>query len=514
MQTTDRPARLPTPRPTRGRWRVRFGRPVAGAVLLSAVTALLPGVAAAGAAASPPGSTSAVRGEEESPQVRGVLDRVVVDADPTAGHAATTRIPTTWLRTPTDRIPIDEDAVRDVPTGSTLAVRLTAPQVSADATSPRAVAAVTVLARASAATRTAPAASAHAVTVVLALPAGTVANSMTTATLTRAVTGGVTRFWSRESDGRITFAVAKAVGWTKLTSSCSDVWSVWDEVRNRVGFTPGPRRHLLVYAPSGTGCPTGLATVGTTADTGGNVIVGGAATALVAHELGHNLGLGHSQALRCPGATDGVGTRDGFGSGCRVLPYGDWYDVMGISWENLGTLSTAHAYRLGLLPTSAVVTTRGPARVTLRPVSTRVGIRSLRIQDPSGTTYVVEYRPARGADAWLGTADDWRGLQPGVLIRRTDPTDTAATLLLDPTLSTGSAADQDVDVAVPTGRTVTTASGRISIVVESVTPDAVTVAVSLDGVAPALVLQPHGRLVNGRQVTIGQALAAWGALAS
>jgi hypothetical protein len=512
MPTTDRSAAPPSARRER-EGRTGSGWRVIGAALLSAVTALLPGAADVAVAAP---------GEGPSALVRGVLDRVVVDADAPAdpvvgrprGSTPSRPIPSSWLRTSTGRIPIDADAVRDVPTGSTVAVQLTARPVAADATSPRGVTAVTVLSRASATARTAGAATVHAVTVVLALPAGSTANGMTPAALSHAVTTGVTKFWSGESDKKIIFAVSRTVGWTRLTSSCNDIWSMWDEVRDRIGFTPGPRRHLLVYAPSGSGCPTGLATVGGAVDAGGNVIVGGSTTSLLAHELGHNLGLGHSEELTCPGEMDSVHTTDGFGSGCRVLPYGDWYDVMGISWENLGSLSTAHAYRLGLLPASAVVSTHGPARVTLRPVSTRVGVRSLRIQDSSGATYVVEYRPARGADAWIGTAADWHGLRPGVLIRRTDPDDSAATLLLDPTPSAHATADQDVDVAAPTGRTITTASGRISIMVESATPDAVTVAVSLDGMAPALVVQPGGRLINGRQVTIGQALAAWGSLAS
>jgi hypothetical protein len=395
--------------------------------------------------------------------VRGTLERVIVETDDRMYHSSATTPATTWLRTTTSRIPLEDDAVRGIPTGSTVAVQLAIQQPSPDASPstdrPRAVSSVSVLSRASTTPRTTATAAVHSITVVLALPSGNKPDKVTAASLTSIVNGGVSRFWSQESDGRISFKVSKAVGWTKLSSSCTNMWAVWDEVQRRIGFVPGQRRHLVIYAPPSAGCPTGLATVGSAANVGGNVTVGGTTTSLIAHELGHNLGLGHSEALTCSGRTDAVITAGGFGPSCHQIPYGDWYDVMGISWENLGSLSTAHAFRLGLLSAATAATARGPLRVTLRPVSTRVGVRTLRVVDPSGSTYVIEYRPASGADAWLSTSADWRGLDPGVLLRRINPEDPTQTLLLDPTPS-ASGSDGDIEVALPAGRTVTTASGR------------------------------------------------------
>jgi Metallo-peptidase family M12B Reprolysin-like len=265
--------------------------------------------------------------------------------------------------------------------------------------------------------------------------------------------------------------------------------------------------------PPAAGCPSGLGTVAPTTDAGGYALVGGATTSLLAHELGHNLGLGHSDALTCAGAADAAFVEQ-WPASCSHDDYGDWYDVMGISWENLGSLSTAHAQRLGLLGSADVRTVSGPARVALRPVSVRSGLRSLRVTDADGAVYVIEYRPAEGTDAWLGGTANWRGLRGGVLVRRVDPQDPTRTLLLDPTPGPSAAASSDDwDRVLTPGRTLRTASGRITIRVEAQVAGAATVVVDRDGVSPAVVLTPAGRLVRGAQVTIGDAPAAWASLA-
>jgi hypothetical protein len=157
---------------------------------------------------------------------------------------------------------------------------------------------------------------------------------------------------------------------------------------------------------------------------------------------------------------------------------------MGVSWDRLGTLSTAQAYRLGVLGPDGVSTVRGPARVTLTAVSLHAGLRSLRIRTASGEVYTVEYRPASGDDAWL--ADNWRGLRPGVLVRRDDPDgEPGETLLLDASPSQSPGYADDWDPALAVGGSVSLAGGRVVVRVEDATPTTALVSVEVDGKLPA-----------------------------
>jgi len=493
------------PRPARPRRAVR----VAGLLLLAATfgTPL-----AAHATTDPGGPVTPVNPATPggAGAVRGVLDRLSVETSARpGGPGRRSAALTAWVRSGDRRWRIADGPVAAVPTGARVLVILRPATRPGDPGEVRGVASVTVLGGATARAVPHAAGTAHAVTVVLALPAGTRADGTTTAQVSAAV-GAAARFWTRESGGRIAFQLARAVGWTHLTHGCTDVWALWDEVRDRVDFVPGPRRHLLVYVPATGGCPSGLGTVAPTPDTGGFVLVEGTTTGLIAHELGHNLGLGHSDALACDRAADAAFTNR-WPASCTHQDYGDWYDVMGISWDELGTLSTAHAYRLGLLGAGDVLSVTGPARAVLHPVSGRSGPRSLRITDPDGAEYVVEFRPAAGSDAWIGSGADWRGLHPGVLVRRVDPEDPTRTLLLDATPSPTAQAPADHDEPLVAGQALTTGSGRVTIRVESLTPGTATVVVGMDGASPAVLAGPGGRLVNGAEVTVGDAPAAWAA---
>jgi hypothetical protein len=327
-------------------------------------------------------------------------------------------------------------------------------------------------------------ASVHDVTAVLVLPPGASPDASTASRLAAAVDGSVSSYWSTQTGGRVRFRVVRAVGWLRVRSRCDDAWGLWSEVALRVGFVPGPRRHLLVLVPpSADGCYAGLGTIGATSDAGGSAYVRGTTTGLIAHELGHNMGLGHSNGLQCAGADDGIWSGS-WTAGCVRTGYRDWYDVMGVSWDHLGTLSTAQAFRLGALGRGTTATITTPARATLTAVGLHEGLQSLRVTDPAGGTYIVEYRGAIGDDAWL--ARNWRGLRPGVLVRRDDPEgDLAQTLLLDATPSPAARFAADWDEPVPLDGSLTSGDGRVVVRVDDETTTTALVSVQIDGARPA-----------------------------
>ena len=379
-----------------------------------------------------------------------------------------------FVRTAGGPVEIPSDGIDHLATGS---------HVVADVAGGSLVAAGSTSARPAA--PTAPRRAVHEVVTALVLPPGAQPDATTSKGLRTAVDGPVSTYWSAQTGGRVSFKVSHSYGWLHVRTSCSDAWGLWAEVAAKVGYVPSPRRHLMVLVPASlTGCYAGLGTIGANAEEGGFSYVRGTLPGLVAHELGHNLGLGHSNGLQCDHVADGTWAATGWSSGCVRTAYRDWYDIMGVSWDQLGTLSTAQAYRLGVLGADAVTTVTAPARVTLTAVSLHAGLRSLRVRTPAGGTYTVEYRPAVGADSWL--AADWRGLRPGVLVRREDPEgEGGQTLLLDASPSRAAGFGGDWDAPLAPGGSFPLAGGRVVLRVEDQTATTALVSVQVDGKLPA-----------------------------
>lgn len=122
----------------------------------------------------------------------------------------------------------------------------------------------------------------------------------------------------------------------------------------------------------------------------------GANASVIAHELGHNFGLYHSNALDC-------GTNDPIDGPCTVKEYGDAFDVMGK--EFLMHFNAAQKDRLGWFdPGEVAFVATELTGLALRPIAYQQGgVKAVKMSGPGDSWYYVEYRAPIGFDDPLGS---------------------------------------------------------------------------------------------------------------
>jgi hypothetical protein len=110
--------------------------------------------------------------------------------------------------------------------------------------------------------------------------------------------------------------------------------------------------------------------------------------AVVAHEIGHNLSLGHGQVRECTGSRVDAKTsmqadpQTGLRvtkpvSPCRDLEYGDAWNIMGVSVGGVTpALSIAQKAALGVLPSGSVKTVNASGGRTQTITISRAGNNS------------------------------------------------------------------------------------------------------------------------------------------
>ena len=287
-------------------------------------------------------------------------------------------------------------------------------------------------------------------------------------------------YWADQTGGQLSFQVADSVDWYDSAYSCDgdedSTLAIWEEALTKLDVPMDSRSHLMVVAPDGAdddfGCFYGYGSLGTWDDSHPSMtFVSNLNQSLLAHELGHNLGLHHSNAMSCDTTTDPGFTTDAaavvWPARCTPRGYADMFDVMGYSGAGYGegSLNAAHIDGLGLLPTAVQDVGPGTAQAVRigRMSATRTAVRAARIADGWGNRYWVEYRTNSGLDA-ITAAGNPSSPSLGVRILKDDPEQTTygGSYVLDPT-PTGLGSDNTNNLAV--GTSFTSENGLITVTV-------------------------------------------------
>jgi hypothetical protein len=320
---------------------------------------------------------------------------------------------------------------------------------------------------------------AHHVVAVLYTSGGAAPD--TTAAAVAARVAAVGDYYRHETAGAVDLVLDRTVS-VSGSVGCSSFSGLMNDAARKAGFTPGPGRHLAVFlgAAALRSCAPGMGTIGSGRDSGGFLYVGGTLWNVLAHELGHNLGLHHATTLAGCSTPDPVGT--GALMGCRRSEYGDVLDVMGASGPNVGQghLNVLEREQLGLSPAPDAVTGPGTSDVSLAATDAALrgglpdgAVLGTRVTDLGGTSYWVEYRPATGLDGVLAAVSPQ--YRAGVRILKTDPTG-GGSQWIDP-----SPADRSgvLDAVLKSGDTWTSNSGHTRITVTATTDDAAALHLEL-----------------------------------
>ncbi len=251
------------------------------------------------------------------------------------------------------------------------------------------------------------------------------ANQWISSALINSYMAQLSAHWVREAHGLLTGITIRSVTVMQSAQTCETQGSNWfgmmseagQKVNGAAGTSPyfnGTGRHLIVITPNNE-CSankgySGMGTIGSSFQMGGLIEARTPASprstwldAVFAHEMGHNLGLSHANAIDCGTANMAEGVVAA-GSPCRVISYKDLYDIMGNTQEYTA-LNGFSQIKLGFLKENVGYKTwsaPGVYDVSLSSISSpsTTALQVLKVQDPLNPSwfYYVEYRSGTGSD--------------------------------------------------------------------------------------------------------------------
>ena len=189
------------------------------------------------------------------------------------------------------------------------------------------------------------------------------------------------------------------------------------EAYSRLGISDDSERYLVVVAPRAGCIWSGRALLGDIDKKFGTLVLHDSDSSFViSHELGHALGLGHSNFLGCENkAKDGP-----WGTNCKAIEYGGTIDAMG-NVDTKSPFNTYHQWRMGFIDDSQIKQVWQSEVVNLAPSDFANGVKAIFIRDGKAA-YWIEYRRKTDGVAY----------KPGLAIYRLDPPPVSAIVSPNP----------------------------------------------------------------------------------
>lgn len=291
----------------------------------------------------------------------------------------------------------------------------------------------------------------------------------------------INNFYLEASYGQ-TSIVGDAYGWFALnlpsTTPCADLPNQMEQLADQAAKNAGIdltkyKRKLYVFPKTSSCSWSGLGTVG---GTNTRAFVNGSMSSILvaAHELGHNIGLRHAQALRCASSP--------IEGSCTESEYGDGSDTMGNS--NPGHFNAFQKDRLGWLnyqssPPITTVTQSGSYFIDAYETKNSRP-KALKVLKRAGdsTYYYLEFRQGIGFDKVLETCSNC-DFTKGIVFHQGNPTTSTPSQLLD--MSPGGGNQLVALLPCQSWKDPGAPQGGVTFTVQSVSPQGARVLVTYGG---------------------------------